>query len=71
MKKIFPILASIFLFLMSNPILAQLADPGDDPEAVAAPIDGYVWVLAVVGITFIFLKVRACNKQSYLSSKGA
>lgn len=70
MKKIFPIVASIFLLIMSSPLLAQPADLGDDPEAVAAPIDGYVYVLAAIGLIYVFMKVRAYNKQSYLSSKG-
>lgn len=28
-----------------------------------APIDGYVWVLALIGLTFVFLRLRAYNKQ--------
>lgn len=59
MKKIFLIIASIFISLLSNPALAQVADPGDDPDApAAAPIDDYVWVLAVIGLVYVFLKVR-------------
>ena len=33
---------------------------GTDP---AAPIDGYVWVLALMGLLFVFLKFRAIYKQ--------
>lgn len=67
MKKVFIIFASIIITLLSTPIFAQ-ADPGDDPEPIAAPIDGYVWVLALIGLTFVFLKLRAYNKQANLES---
>jgi phosphoglycerol transferase MdoB-like AlkP superfamily enzyme len=62
MKKIFPILASLFLLLLSNPILAQ-EDPGADPD-VAAPIDGYVYVLAFLGLVYVFLRLRAFAKAN-------
>lgn len=28
-----------------------------------APIDGYVWVLALIGLTFVYLKLRAISKR--------
>lgn len=62
MKKLFLIICGIFISLLSNPIYAQ-ADPGDDPDAVAAPIDGYVWVLAAIGLVYVFLRVRAFVQQ--------
>jgi hypothetical protein len=62
MKKIFIIICGIFITLLSNPVLAQ-ADPGDDPDPVAAPIDGYVWVLAALGLVYVFLSVRAFTQQ--------
>ena len=33
---------------------------GGDPPA---PIDDYVWVLAVVGLLFVFMKFRAISKN--------
>lgn len=63
MKKIFLIIAGIFITLISNPVLAQ-ADPGDDPDVEAVPIDDYLWILAAVGFLFIFLKVRAFILQA-------
>lgn len=33
---------------------------GDEP---AAPIDGYVWVLAAIGLVYVFLRLRAFNLQ--------
>lgn len=62
MKKIFIIICGIFITLLSNPILAQ-ADPGDDPDPVATPIDSYVWVLAAIGLVYVFLRVRAFAQQ--------
>ena len=67
MKKIFLIIASIFITLLSNPILAQ-EDPGADPDVPTAPIDNYVLVLALLGLVFVFLKVRAivrADSQKY------
>ena len=60
MKKLLIIILGIFISLVSNPIFAQ-ADPGDDPDPVpAAPIEGYVWILAAIGLVYVFLRIRAC-----------
>ena len=61
MKKSIFILASIFLLLLSCPIFAQ-SDPGDDPVP-AAPIDHYIWGLALMGLLYVFLKLRAFVHQ--------
>ncbi|WP_165698078.1 hypothetical protein [Flavobacterium nackdongense] len=39
------------------------ADPGDDPDAPAAPIDDYVWILVLVAIAFAIFKFRAIYRQ--------
>jgi hypothetical protein len=46
------------------------AQPGDGSNGDAleggdppAPIDDYVWLLAVIGLAFVFLKFRAMHKQ--------
>lgn len=36
---------------------------GADATAEAAPIDNYVWVLALVGLVFVFLKLRAIQNK--------
>jgi hypothetical protein len=67
MKKIFLTLAVLFISLLSNPIFAQegLTDPGtEDPELGGAPIDNYVWYLAVIGLIYVFYKVRSRSLQS-------
>lgn len=61
MKKSIYILTSLFVILFTTPIFAQV-DPGDDPDAV--PVDDYVWILAIVAISFAILKFRAIIKQS-------
>jgi hypothetical protein len=67
MKKIFLILTSITISLLSSPIFAQ-GDPGDDPdfleEVPAAPIDDYILIVALLGLAFVFLKVRNYIKQT-------
>ena len=63
MKKIFLTIAVLFISLLSNPILAQVEDPGEDPE-LGAPIDNYVWYLAVIGLIYVFFKVRSRSLQS-------
>lgn len=67
MKKSIFILASIYLLLLSSPIVAQPEEPGVDP--VAAPINDYLWILGIIGITLVFLKFRALQKQAYNSLK--
>ncbi|WP_396168042.1 hypothetical protein [Flavobacterium sp.] len=62
MKKIFLIIASIFVALLSCPIFAQ-EDPGADPEAPAAPIDDYVVFLAAISLIYVFLKLRTFAQQ--------
>ena len=47
------------------------AQPGTDDnasglegaDAPAAPIDGYVWVLAALGLVYVFLRLRAFAQQ--------
>ncbi len=62
MKKIFLIIASVFISLLSFPIFAQ-EDPGADPEVPAAPIDDYVVFLAAIALIYVFLKLRAFAHQ--------
>jgi hypothetical protein len=36
---------------------------GDGDTTPAAPIDYYVWVLAILGLIFVFMKFRAIQKN--------
>jgi|LakMenEpi03Aug12_release.lakeMendotaPanAssembly.Ray.scaffolds.fasta_scaffold491221_2 hypothetical protein len=67
MKKIFLTISSLFILLLSTPIFAQLEDPGEDPDAPAASIDGYVWVLIAIGLIYVFLRLRAFALQRHTS----
>jgi hypothetical protein len=60
MKKSIYILANLLMLLLTSPIFAQ-EDPGDDPDP--APINDYLWVLALIGLFFVYLKFRAIHKQ--------
>lgn len=69
MKKINIIIVSIFISLCSTPIFAQLEDPGADPDAPAAPIDGYVWILAVAGLFYIFKRLNNFTEKTSTSQE--
>jgi hypothetical protein len=38
-------------------------------DTPAAPIDGHIWVLALIGLFYIFLRVRACANEATTESK--
>ena len=60
-KKLIYQLSSLFFLLNVIPVMAQ-TDPGADPDAVAAPIDQYIWVLALIGTVYTLNKL---NNQKY------
>jgi hypothetical protein len=41
-----------------------IPDESDGDTTPAAPIDDYIWLLAVIGLLFIFLKFRASYQQA-------
>lgn len=38
-------------------------DGGSGDTTPGAPIDNYVWVLAIIGLIFVFMKFRAIQKN--------
>ncbi|MBX9807441.1 MAG: hypothetical protein K2X95_06550 [Flavobacteriaceae bacterium] len=60
----------IVAFYLCSTFVA-FAQPGNNdtgggletPDAAPAPIDDYVWVLALLGLIFIFMKFRAMQKN--------
>jgi hypothetical protein len=61
MKKLQYGFAIMVMFLLfSLPVMAQLGDPGDDPDA---PIDGGVSLLVAAGIGYGAKKVYEARKK--------
>jgi hypothetical protein len=60
---------TIIFFCSTTLLLAQApGDTGDGSGGIegadpAAPIDGYVWVLALIGLVYVFLRLRAFSKM--------
>ena len=36
---------------------------GDGDTTPGAPIDNYIWILAIIGLAFVFMKFRAIQKN--------
>ena len=68
-NNISKIYTTLFFLLVSFVSFAQPGDTGDGTgglegtDPAAAPIDSYVWVLAAIGLVFIFLRLRAFAQQ--------
>lgn len=47
---------------------AFATDPTDLPEATddttPTPIDGYVWVMALIGLCYVYYRIRAISRQT-------
>ena len=61
---------TLAFYFASTFILFAQSTPGVDDEggtmegeAIAAPIDDYVWVLAVIGLLFVFYRLRSFAQQ--------
>ena len=69
MKNLFNKYYIAFCYLFSTFVL--FAEPGDgndtndleNVDAVAAPINDYLWVLASAGLILIFLKLKAAQSK--------
>ncbi|MGQ7944327.1 hypothetical protein [Flavobacterium sp. WC2509] len=67
MRSILKVLASIFLFIITSPILAQPPDPGPDPDApVTVPIDDHIFLLAFVGIIIAFMRFKSIDDKKMI-----
>jgi hypothetical protein len=57
-------LCSIFAMFAQSP--GDTSPDGietDGDNTPAAPIDDYIWVLALIGLFFVFMKLRAIQKN--------
>ena len=57
---------TVFVFVLFTTLINAQTDLPDAPvdEPPAAPIDDYVWVLALIGLAYVYLRIRAFAKQS-------
>jgi hypothetical protein len=69
MKKYFNKYYNTFFLLFSNFVLfAQVGNENDtndleNADTLAAPINDYLWVLALVGLVFVFIKLKSYSRQ--------
>lgn len=76
MKKKFNKYYTAFLFLYSS--FALFAQPGsgngtgdlESTDAAAAPINDYIWILALVGLIFVFKKMKLYSRKKEFYSKN-
>jgi hypothetical protein len=59
----------VVMLLSITTVSAQTDLPDAPVDEPAAPIDGYVWVLAMLGLVYVFLRVSAFTKQGNTESK--
>jgi hypothetical protein len=61
----------VVVMMLSISTLSAQTDLPDAPvdEPAAVPIDDYVLVLALIGLFYVFLRVRAFAKQGNAESK--
>ena len=59
----------VVMLLSITTVNAQTDLPDAPVDEPAAPIDGYVWVLAMLGLVYVFLRVSAFTKQGNTESK--
>lgn len=55
-KKLIYQLSSLFFFECNSSYGSNR--PGADPDAVAAPIDQNIWILALIGIVYTIIKLN-------------
>jgi len=56
-------LCSTFMIFAQDPGTGTNGDPLEGGDPVGAPIDGYVWFLAAIGLVYVFLRLRAFALQ--------
>ncbi len=56
-------LCSTFVMLAQDPGSNDNTGTLEGVDAPAAPIDSYVWVLALIGLLLVFLKFRAIQNK--------
>ena len=52
-----------FIAFAQDPGSGSTGDPLENPDTPAAPIGDYAWVLALLGIVFVFMNLRAIQNK--------
>jgi hypothetical protein len=56
-------LCSTFVMFAADPGTGGGIEDGPEDTTPAAPIDDYVWILALIGLVFVFVKFRAIQNK--------
>jgi hypothetical protein len=54
----------VVMMLSITTVSAQTDLPDAPVDEPAAPIDGYVWVLALIGLVYVFFRLKALVENS-------
>jgi hypothetical protein len=54
----------VVMLLSITTVNAQTDLPDAPVDEPAAPIDGYVWVLALIGLVYVFFRLKALVENS-------
>ncbi|NDP26127.1 MAG: hypothetical protein GZ087_01685 [Flavobacterium sp.] len=54
----------LFSMLFTTLVTAQEVLPDAPDDTVTAPIDNYVWVLALIGLVFVFLRFKVLRNSN-------
>jgi hypothetical protein len=60
---------STFIMFAQDPGNGSTGDPLEGSDPVGAPIDGYLWVLAAIGLVYVFFRLRAFIQQENAPNK--
>ena len=61
---------TVLVFMLFTTLVSAQEDLPDAPDdTTVLPIDGYVWVVALIGLVFVFLRFRIFVNQENDSMK--
>lgn len=56
-------LCSTFVMLAQDPGTGGVDESGTSDQTPGAPVDDYVWLVALVGLIFVYMKFKAIQKS--------
>ncbi len=63
----FYLCSTLMMFAQDPGTGGGIENDGTEDTTPAAPIDDYVWILALLGLVFVFLKFRAIQNRKIKS----